>query len=344
WIEYCVLNNIVFKVVNCFDSDIIDQLKDCEGLMWHWTLSDHKAVLFARQLTYSLKKAGIKVFPDESTCWHYDDKVGQKYLLEAINAPLVPSHIFYDKKKALDWISRTKFPKVFKTRNGAASRNVRLIQNKSVARKIVNKSFGKGIPGYDKVNEFKESLWKYKTNKGLKSFGRVCKYFFMLPLPKRFQPEYTNEKNYVYFQDFIPDNGYDIRVVIIRNRAFGIRRYVRDNDFRASGSGKIEHFRESIPLTCIKKAFKLSKKIGSQSIAFDFIYSGNKPLIVEISYAFAQKVYIECPGYWDRQLQWHEERFHPEYFMIQDMLTEIESESITEASNLNKNSGNLAYS
>ena len=91
WIKYCDEKKVPYKLVNCYDSDIVSQLEDCQALMWHWNQNDYKAALFARQLTISLEKKGIKVFPDVNTAWHHDDKVGQKYLLEAIGAPLVKS-------------------------------------------------------------------------------------------------------------------------------------------------------------------------------------------------------------------------------------------------------------
>ena len=87
-------------------------MSDCDALMWNWDHTNPKDVLFARQLTYSLETMGKKVFPDSRTCWHFDDKVGQKYLLEAVGAPLVPSYVFYDKDEAIAWTERTEFPKV----------------------------------------------------------------------------------------------------------------------------------------------------------------------------------------------------------------------------------------
>jgi hypothetical protein len=39
WIEYCKKHEICHRIVNCYDSDIIDQLKDCDGLMWHWSVA-----------------------------------------------------------------------------------------------------------------------------------------------------------------------------------------------------------------------------------------------------------------------------------------------------------------
>ena len=95
WIDSCKENNIPYKIVNCYNNNIVEQLSDCDGLMWHWDLNDYKSALFAKQLTVSLEKNGFKVFPSTATAWHYDDKVGQKYLLEAINAPLVPTYVFY---------------------------------------------------------------------------------------------------------------------------------------------------------------------------------------------------------------------------------------------------------
>jgi len=78
WIDYCKQNKIAYKIVNCYDSNIISQLKDCDGLMWHWNQEDYRAQNFARQLIISVEKMGIKVFPNSNTCWHFDDKVGQK--------------------------------------------------------------------------------------------------------------------------------------------------------------------------------------------------------------------------------------------------------------------------
>ena len=95
WVEYCQSKGIDYKLVNCFDSAIIEQLKDCQYLLWNWDLS-YKGSLDARTVIMAAEKMGLKVFPNVSTCWHYDDKVAQMYLLQSIDAPLVKSYIFYD--------------------------------------------------------------------------------------------------------------------------------------------------------------------------------------------------------------------------------------------------------
>ena len=112
-------------------------------------------------MIYSLETAGIKCFPDFHTVWHFDDKVGQKYLLESIGAPLVPSYVFYSKKDALEWVEHTDFPKVFKLRGGAGSSNVILAHTPQEARSLIKKSFGKGFP----QNSIRTLLSEYKRFK-----------------------------------------------------------------------------------------------------------------------------------------------------------------------------------
>ena len=109
WIQYCEEKQITFILVNCYDSDIVAQLDKYDGLMWHWNQNDYKAALFARQLTISLEKKGLKVFPDINTAWHHDDKVGQKYLLEAIGAPFVKSYVFIPDRMLLNGLAKPIF-------------------------------------------------------------------------------------------------------------------------------------------------------------------------------------------------------------------------------------------
>src|SRR5690554_2886825 len=89
WIAYCEEINIPYKIVNCFETDIMSQLEDCDALMWHHHHTEYKDVVLAKKLLFSLQHAGKVVFPDFNTAWHFDDKIAQKYLLEAVNAPMV---------------------------------------------------------------------------------------------------------------------------------------------------------------------------------------------------------------------------------------------------------------
>lgn len=323
WVEYCQNNNIDYKLVNVYANDIIEQLADCDCFMWHFSHSDNRDLLFAKQLLFSLQQSGLKVFPDFNTIWHFDDKVGQKYLFEAIGAYSVPSHIFYSKNEALEWIERTSFPKVFKLRSGAGSVNVKLVKTKLRARRIIHKAFNKGFSQFDRFGNLKERYLKWKQGKD--TFIGVCKGLIRIFIPTEFAKKHHREKGYVYFQDFVPSNSFDIRVVVVGNKAFALKRKVRKGDFRASGSGNIIYDKNQIDVRCIKIAFEVNNKIKSQSIAYDFIFdSDNQPLIIEISYGYTSNAYFECQGYWDNEIKWHEgENFNFRGWMIENVLNEI---------------------
>jgi glutathione synthase/RimK-type ligase-like ATP-grasp enzyme len=321
WITYCENKGVSYKLVNCYDSDIITQLSDCDGLMWHWNQNDYKAILFARQLTLALEKKNIKVFPDVNTAWHFDDKVGQKYLLEAINAPLVPSYVFYSKSDALKWIDVVLFPKVFKLRGGAGSVNVSLANTKNQAKKLVNKAFGKGFSSINKWARLRDRIWHFKSAPNLLNFRGIISGIIRLFIPLELEKFSNKEKGYIYFQDFIPNNKFDTRVIVIGNKCFAVRRYCRKDDFRASGSGIKGYEKDLFDEKMIKEAFDISKKLKSQSIAFDFIWQEDCFKIVEISYCFVVgSFYNDCHGYWDSDLVWYAKEVNPQFFMIEDFV------------------------
>ena len=318
WIAYCKKEHIVFKMVNCYASDITEQLADCHALMWHHHQGSPRDLNIAKPILFALEQAGIKVFPDFNTNWHFDDKVGQKYLLEAIGAPLVPSYVFVEKQKALDWIETTKFPRVFKLRGGAGSQNVKLVRTKAEARKMIRKAFGRGFSNYDKWGSIRERYRKWRLGKT--SAFDLLKGFVRLAIPPKFTKVLGREAGYIYFQDFIPNNDHDIRVVVIGDKAFAIKRMVRKNDFRASGGGNILYEKNLFDENDIRLAFEIHNKLKSQCTAMDFVYDRGEPKILEISYGFSPEGYDPCPGYWDKDLNWYEGKFDPYGWMVEDLV------------------------
>lgn len=316
WIQYCQDNKIDYKIVNAYDSEIIEQVEGCDIFMWHYNNNDYKDLLVAERVLFALEHSGKIVYPNFKTGWHFDDKVAQKYLFEAVKGPLVPSYVFYDKKEALDWVQTTQFPKVYKLKGGSGSANVKLIKNKKEANKIIQKSFGKGVSPFPYTGYVKEKKRHFSKSKDIKDLLKILYRFFIKSELKR---NSKKEKDYAYFQDFIPNNKYDTRVVIIGSIAAAEKRYVRKNDFRASGSGIYDY--DNINEEAIRIAFKISSRLNLQSVAFDFVIDANdNPLIVEISYGFGTTGIKNTKGYWDSNLEWHCANFIPENIIIENLL------------------------
>lgn len=314
WIEYCKEHGIVYKLVNAYANDILRQVSDCDAFMWHHHHGNYKDALFAKQLLYSLQIAGKKVFPDFSTGWHFDDKVGQKYLFEAIGAPLVPSYVFYTKAEATRWANETVFPKVFKLRGGAGAANVKLVRTRQEAVRLINKAFGKGFSQFDRWGNLKERFHKWRTGKD--SFAGVLKGLARLGIPTDFAKFHAPEKGYVYFQEFIPDNDTDTRIVVVGDKMIGERRGVRKGDFRASGSHILLPDHKEVDVRCVELAYKISNRLKLQIGVFDFIHDDkNNPLVVEISYG-TDPDYTECEGYWNPEMKFTESSIDLPYLIM----------------------------
>lgn len=321
WIDYCNVKQIDYKLINCYQNDLISQLSDCDALLWHYFQTSPQALLAAKQILFALEHSGKKIFPDFNTAWHFDDKLGQKYLLEALQAPLVPCYVFYDKKDALNWVRMVTFPKVFKLRGGAGSSNVMLIGSHRKAKRAIRKAFGRGFPQYNSIAILKDVYQKYIKKKA--SFSALIISAVHLVVPPRYSKIMGKEKGYVYFQDYIKGNDHDIRVVVIDNKAFAIKRLVRCNDFRASGSGQILYDKDLFNEDLIKLSFDLAEKLKGQSIAFDFVYDGVTPKLLEISYGFVPEGYDNCPGHWDKSLVWHSGIFNPYGWIIDALVRDL---------------------
>jgi glutathione synthase/RimK-type ligase-like ATP-grasp enzyme len=324
WIAYCKANDISYKLVDCYSTNVMRQLSDCDALMWHFNHKSPKASKFAKQLLFSVQASGKKVFPDFNTVWHFDDKVGQKYLLEAIGAPSAPAYVFYSKQEALEWANQTSYPKVFKLRNGAGSDNVRLVKSKKKATHLINKAFRRGFKQYQAWDNLKERFRKYRLGKTI--LWDVVKGIIRLAHTTEYSRVAGREIGYIYFQDFIPDNDHDIRIVVVGEKAFAIKRMVRVNDFRASGSGNILYDRQLFDEKTIKLSFDLAEKLQIQCVAFDFVHDNTNMLLVEISYGFSPNGYDPCPGYWEKDLTWREGKFNPYGWMVENLIKSVKEE------------------
>ncbi|MBC7381823.1 MAG: hypothetical protein H7296_02380 [Bacteroidia bacterium] len=326
WIQYCLDKKIPFKLVDCYRNDIIEQLQDCDAFMWHPNHSSSKDFLFSKQLIFSLEATGKVVFPNYNTVWHFDDKVGQKYLLESHGIDLVKTHVFYDKKDALKWIGTTSFPKVFKLRCGAGSANVRLVLSHSKAKSLINKAFDSGFSQYNAWSNLLERIRKYKNGKA--TLVDIGKGLLRFVYPPKFAKYAGKERGYIYFQEFIPNNNCDIRIIVIDGKAFAIKRMVRENDFRASGSGFIKYEKENFDESTIKLSFEIARKLNSDCLAIDFVYKNDKPYVIEISYGYVKQVYYPCVGYWDMEMNFFEGSFNSQAWMVDLIVKNIKEKNI----------------
>ena len=317
--EILKFNGIGFIELDCSDQEFWAKLEKTDCFIYKWG-HDHHSRQKALSIIPVIENLRIKCFPNLATCWHYDDKVKQYYLLKENGFPVVDSFVFWEKDPALDWLRNYKeFPLVSKLTNGAGSMNVKLIISRANAKRFIKRMFGKGL--LQDSNSFYQVIRTLNYDI-IKTFRYYAIYFRNIYVKPERRPFWQRHKNYVYFQRFLPDNKWDTRVTTAGNRAHAFRRFIRPNDFRASGSNKWDINPAEIDLKMIRIALDITKYFGFQAMAYDFIYNENKePKIVEMSYLYGGAGYPDfMNGYWDENLKWHAGRYWPQYFELVDLL------------------------
>ena len=311
-------NNIGFLDLDSSTPGFWKQVGKLDAFIYRWAHTDyhhqHAETIIPIIEQYYKKPC----FPNWSTCWHYDDKVKQSLLLESRHFPVCKFHVFWNKTKATNWITNhQQFPIVFKSKSGSGSMQVKLLETRRSARRHIKMAFNRGF------SSDYHGLWNMlKTNNfnGYKTARSIIKMLYLRNIHTNLNFHWVRQRNYFYFQQFYPGNDYDTRVQITGKRAFAFIRYNRPNDFRASGSNNWSLDHDKIDMEFVKIAFEISRSLGFQSMAYDFIYDEKRePLIVEISYCFGD--YPEFSnGYWDESLNWHVGSFLPQYFELIDLL------------------------
>jgi glutathione synthase/RimK-type ligase-like ATP-grasp enzyme len=326
WKQYIQLKGHTVIDLDLLSLDALEQAKKCDGVMCRYfhNPQDKQSL---KKILYTIEHyLNIPIFPNEYTSWHFDEKVAQFYLFTSLGAPTPKTWVFWNYETAIRWASEIKYPVIWKLSSGAGSANVLKIENSKQAIEHINKSFKQGIFPYT-LNEFRINLLS------LSNFYRMIKrmkYAFIYIIKDRYPPLPKNnwkpEFGYAYFQEFLPDNEYDTRIVIIGDRAFGFRRMNRENDFRASGSEIRRFDPDLIDKKFIKIAFEITKKYSFQSMAYDFMYNADKePVLIEISYTYPDYNIHKCSGYWNSKMDWIEGHMWPEEAQVEDFLEKIKS-------------------
>jgi len=323
-----ISNDIPYVLVDPNSKTLLADLKECSHLLFHHSQGDTDMKIYDTIYNIAYRTYGIKCLPDFESYWQYEDKIKEYYLLKSNNFPIVESNIFWNIEYADAFLEKAKFPVVAKLPKGAKSSNVVLVNSPEEGRTINRQVFIKGVRT-GKLNT-RSNLGSFR-NAGVLKYSKSSLRSFLIARgvikDKSYFPEWQIQKDVIMYQKYLPNNSFDSRIVVIGDRAFGARRFVRKNDFRASGSGNSDLDPMNIDLRFIEIAFSISGKFKFSSMAYDFIYDeNNNPYINEFGYCFPDYIIHELSGYWDRKLVWHEEKNWPQYYQLVDFLqTELKN-------------------
>jgi len=310
----------------------IAALPGIDGLMWRFTHSPHSQGV-AKPVLASLELGRrVPVWPNLASRWHYDDKIGQFYLLRSMNVPIPATYVFHDDDRALAWAEVATYPLVFKLSGGASSQSVCLVESREAAIRLITRAFSRGLSASHDLDAIvtgrTQPLW-LRLSALFADLSKETAHSLRLGPSHRHEPRVSMrwpiEFGRVLFQEFLPRNAFDYRITVIGRRAFGFRRFNRPGDFRASGSGLIDYDPIQIDLDAVRIAQDISARCRFQSMAYDLLRAADSSLkVVEISYTFVGAAVERCPGFWDERLNWHEGHTWPHDAIAGDFLNSLD--------------------
>lgn len=148
YIAACREMKVAYELIDITSSNWFDNIKNssCDGFLIvpSVQLSQWKT-LYDERLRIMVNDLGKTIFPSYNELWLYESKRRMAYWLEANDIPHAKTHVFYDKKEALEYAATCQYPVVAKTNMGARAAGVHIFRSSSKLISYIKEAFGKGI-------------------------------------------------------------------------------------------------------------------------------------------------------------------------------------------------------
>lgn len=219
---------------------------------------------FIEDIIFGLEEAGAEVIPKFAYLRANNNKVFMEVLrdLSPINAVKnISSRKFgcFEEVSNYDWSD--KVPVVLKSASGAMSKGVRLARSIEDTRKYAAELSYSPTSLKDTFREIIRSI----KHKG-------------------YRKESSNRNKFIT-QNFIPGLTFDYKVIIYGDEYFVLRRNVRANDFRSSGSGLFE-FVDEVPEELLNFSKSVFSAFNVPNISLDVAIVAGTPYLLEFQFVY----------------------------------------------------------
>ena len=232
---------------------------------------DGKYKSFIEDIIFDLEKRGFQVIPSIECLRAHNNKVAMELMRDRSllsDIQTIHSRVFGTLEELRASINEFSYPVVIKTFSGAMSRGVDKADNPiELLKKAANLSKSPNLR-----HDIKELLRKLKYR-------------------QRYVKESFHRSKFVV-QNLIEGLKNDWKVLVYGNRCYVLRRDNRDNDFRASGSGKFT-FSKELPEGMLDFALKVCKHFNVPHISLDIAYDGTRFHLIEFQFLYFGTTTIE---------------------------------------------------
>ena len=146
-------------------------------------------------------------------------------------------------EEGVEILKKISYPTVLKKYTGFRSRNVKLANDFEEGKKLLSKMMEMNF-----------------------QFSLDSLYFIYRRLKNK--KHYPKKFGKVIIQEFVPDLTHDWKILVLGDRCLGGKRYVRKNDFRASGS-KLYEMEEDPPENVLNFALKCKQQLSCPNASLD---------------------------------------------------------------------------
>ena len=295
-----------YEVISLESNDWIDKAKEFDVIIWKSDYMGVQSSLGFKEKIFFLETIMNKtVIPNYRTVWHFESKIAQSYLFSKYEVRTPKTVVSFDFEDAVKQLEQARLPLVMKLSHGAGSKNVTLVKDKKEVLRRLTKIFS-------------HQLWNVQKHR----LGLTAKLFFLNALQPWMWQKIVNvlsgreQFGSVYWQEFIKGNDADLRVTAIGDRyAFAFWRNNRPNDFRASGSGRLD-FVKAVPEDVIRACLDMNRKMDFDSMAYDILFTPEGFTVVEMSYAYLDSAIYKSSGFYE--LKGNELRFEKGHYWPQE--------------------------
>ncbi|WP_318390410.1 hypothetical protein [Enterobacter sp.] len=261
-----------------------ENIKNIRGYAIIYTSSqriEHKK--YIEDIMYFFKDLNVLI-PSYENLLAHDNKGFQALLNKKYSLGMADCDYYCDVSELASSIGE-KFPLVYKSVNGASSMTVKLIRN---------------YTELEKANTLPLVISKAEIKRVLK------KYIFKSRYNAKWEEYLCFGRSRFVLQKFIPDLKFDFKVLVFGEKYYLLKRFVADNDFKASGSGLHSRDIGSEKYIILDFAKQIKRKIKSHIYSLDIGIKNDIPFLIELQMTHVGPVtltesesYYTYKGFWE---------------------------------------------
>lgn len=259
--------------------EYVDTIKE-GSFIFYSSSYDESYRKYISEVVYHLSRIrpDLRVIPNYDILLCHENKGYQELLKQRLNICELKGYYLGDITD-LQQGDYAEYPYVVKMPGGAGSSNVALVKDFSSLKAYIRKKAQKNL---------------------IYTFKRLVKPFLLKnqSLMINYREFYTTRTPFV-LQEMVKDLQHDYKILIFGKRYYALKRYVRDNDFRASGSGKFTMEKPSAALLDFSQV--VFEKLDVPFISLDIAEKDGQFYVIELQgTGFGPATLERSEGYFNR--------------------------------------------